>query len=231
VICASAGNHAQGVALAARRMGCRAVVVMPVTTPKVKIDAVQALGGQVVLQGESYSDAYAHALEMQQAQGMTFVHPFDDPDVIAGQGTVAMEILRQHQGPIDAVFVAIGGGGLISGIAAYVKAVRPEVQVIGVQTVDSDAMMQSVRRGRRVQLTDVGLFSDGPRPSAWRARWWTTTCASTPTRSAPRSRTSSRTRAASSSPRARWAWRRSSSTWPRTSARAAPSWPSPAART
>ena len=161
VICASAGNHAQGVALSARRMGCRAVIVMPVTTPRVKIDAVQALGGEVVLHGDSYSDAYAHALELQRAQGLTFVHPFDDPDVIAGQGTVAMEILRQHQGPIDAVFVAIGGGGLISGVAAYIKAVRPEVKVIGVQTVDSDAMLQSVRRGRRVQLADVGLFSDG----------------------------------------------------------------------
>jgi threonine dehydratase len=161
VICASAGNHAQGVALSARRLGCRAVIVMPVTTPRLKIDAVQALGGEVVLHGDSYSDAYAHALELQQAQSLTFVHPFDDPDVIAGQGTVAMEILRQHQGPLDAVFVAIGGGGLISGVAAYIKAVRPEVRVIGVQTVDSDAMLQSVRAGRRVQLADVGLFSDG----------------------------------------------------------------------
>ncbi|MDO8419006.1 MAG: threonine ammonia-lyase, biosynthetic, partial [Rubrivivax sp.] len=161
VICASAGNHAQGVALSARKLGCRAVVVMPVTTPKLKIDAVHALGGEVVLQGDSYSDAYTHALALQQAQGLTFVHPFDDPDVIAGQGTVAMEILRQHQGPIDAVFVAIGGGGLISGVAAYIKAVRPEIRVIGVQTVDSDAMVQSVRKGRRVQLADVGLFSDG----------------------------------------------------------------------
>jgi threonine dehydratase len=161
VICASAGNHAQGVALAARRLNCRAVIVMPVTTPKLKIDAVQALGGEVVLHGDSYSDAYTHALELQQAEGLTFVHPFDDPDVIAGQGTVAMEILRQHQGPIDAVFVAIGGGGLISGVAAYIKAVRPEIQVIGVQTDDSDAMVQSVHAGRRVTLSDVGLFSDG----------------------------------------------------------------------
>ena len=161
VICASAGNHAQGVALSARRLGCRAVVVMPVTTPRLKVDAVHALGGEVVLQGDSYSDAHAHALQLQTAQGLTFVHPFDDPDVIAGQGTVAMEILRQHQGPLDAVFVAIGGGGLISGVAAYIKAVRPEVKVIGVQTVDSDAMRQSVQRGRRVTLADVGLFSDG----------------------------------------------------------------------
>ena len=161
VICASAGNHAQGVALSAKRLGCRAVIVMPVTTPKLKIDAVAALGGEVVLFGDSYSDAHAHALTLQQAQGLTFVHPFDDPDVIAGQGTIAMEILRQHEGPIDAIFVAIGGGGLISGVASYIKAVRPEIQVIGVQTRDSDAMVRSVKAGKRVTLTDVGLFSDG----------------------------------------------------------------------
>jgi len=164
VICASAGNHAQGVALAAHRLGCRAVIVMPATTPKVKIDAVRAFGGasvDVVLQGDSYSDAYAHALTLQQQQGLTFVHPFDDPDVIAGQGTIAMEILRQHQAPIHAVFCAIGGGGLISGVAAYIKAVRPEIKVIGVQTVDSDAMLRSVQTGRRVTLAEVGLFCDG----------------------------------------------------------------------
>jgi threonine dehydratase len=161
VICASAGNHAQGVALSARKLGCKATIVMPVTTPRLKIDAVQALGGDVVLQGDSYSDAHAHAVALQRERGLTFVHPFDDPDVIAGQGTVAMEILRQHQGPIDAVFVAIGGGGLISGVAAYIKAVRPEIKVIGVQTTDSDAMVRSVRAGKRVVLTDVGLFSDG----------------------------------------------------------------------
>ncbi|MFL6661157.1 MAG: threonine ammonia-lyase, biosynthetic [Rhizobacter sp.] len=161
VICASAGNHAQGVALAARKLGCKALVVMPVTTPRLKVDAVRSLGGDVVLHGDSYSDAYAHALELERAQGLTFVHPFDDPDVIAGQGTIAMEILRQHQGPIDAVFVAIGGGGLIAGVAAYIKAVRPEIKVIGVQTHDSDAMVRSVKAGKRVQLHDVGLFSDG----------------------------------------------------------------------
>ncbi|MEO6031606.1 MAG: threonine ammonia-lyase, biosynthetic [Burkholderiaceae bacterium] len=161
VICASAGNHAQGVALAARRMGCKAMIVMPVTTPRLKIDAVRALGGEVVLFGDSYSDAYTRSLELQAENGLTFVHPFDDPDVIAGQGTVAMEILRQHQGPIDAVFVAIGGGGLISGVAAYIKSVRPEIQVIGVQSVGSDAMLRSVRAGKRVQLNDVGLFADG----------------------------------------------------------------------
>ncbi len=161
VICASAGNHAQGVALSAKRMGVRAVIVMPVTTPKLKVDAVHALGGEVVLHGDSYSDAFAHATTIEAAEGLTFVHPFDDPDVIAGQGTIAMEILRQHQGPLDAVFVAIGGGGLISGVAAYIKALRPEIKVIGVQTQDSDAMLQSVRAGKRVMLTDVGLFADG----------------------------------------------------------------------
>ena len=161
VICASAGNHAQGVALSAKKLGCRAVIVMPVTTPKLKIDAVLALGGEVVLHGDSYTDAHGHALGLQEARGLIFVHPFDDPDVIAGQGTIAMEILRQHQGAIDAIFVAIGGGGLISGVASYIKAVRPEILVIGVQTRDSDAMLRSVRAGKRVTLGDVGLFSDG----------------------------------------------------------------------
>lgn len=161
VICASAGNHAQGVALAAKKLQCKAVIVMPTTTPQVKIDAVLALGGEVVLHGESYSEAYEHALSLERKQGLCFVHPFDDPDVIAGQGTIAMEILRQHQGPIDAVFVAIGGGGLISGVAAYIKAVRPEIKVIGVQMNDSDAMIRSVKSGKRVTLKEVGLFSDG----------------------------------------------------------------------
>ncbi len=161
VICASAGNHAQGVALGASRLGCKALIVMPTTTPRLKIDAVKALGGEVVLHGESYSDAYTHALALEKQLGLTFVHPFDDPDVIAGQGTIAMEILRQHPGPIDAVFVAIGGGGLISGVAAYIKAVRPEIKVIGVQMTDSDAMIRSVNAGKRIVLSDVGLFSDG----------------------------------------------------------------------
>jgi threonine dehydratase len=161
VICASAGNHAQGVALSAARLGCRAVIVMPTTTPKVKIDAVKARGGEVVLSGESFTDAYNHALTLEKKLKLTFVHPFDDPYVIAGQGTVAMEILRQHSAPIHAIFVAIGGGGLISGIAAYVKAVRPDIKVIGVQTADSDAMARSIKAGRRVTLPDVGLFSDG----------------------------------------------------------------------
>jgi threonine dehydratase len=164
VICASAGNHAQGVAMAAHRMGCKAVIVMPTTTPQVKIDAVASFGGenvQIVLHGDSYSDAALHAKALEAKRGFTFVHPFDDPDVIAGQGTVAMEILRQHSGPIDAVFVAIGGGGLISGVATYIKALRPEIKVIGVQMNDSDAMAQSFKAGKRVTLPDVGLFSDG----------------------------------------------------------------------
>jgi threonine dehydratase len=161
VICASAGNHAQGVAMSAHRLGTRAVIVMPTTTPQLKIDGVKALGGEVVLHGDSYSDAYHHAAALEKKEGLTFVHPFDDPDVIAGQGTIAMEILRQHQGPLHAVFVAIGGGGLVSGVANYIKAVRPEVKVIGVQMNDSDAMMQSVAARKRVTLHDVGLFSDG----------------------------------------------------------------------
>jgi len=165
VICASAGNHAQGVALSAQRLGTRAIIVMPTTTPQVKVDAVRGFGGEVVLFGESYSDAYTHAKELEGQQGLTFVHPFDDPDVIAGQGTIAMEILRQLQGHgsnrLDAIFVAIGGGGLISGVANYIKAVRPEIKIIGVQMNDSDAMIQSVVASQRVTLTDVGLFSDG----------------------------------------------------------------------
>ena len=165
VICASAGNHAQGVALSAQKLGTRAVIVMPTTTPQVKIDAVKGWGGEVMLHGESYSDAYAHAVFLEKKRGLTFVHPFDDPDVIAGQGTIAMEILRQLQSlgsrRLDAVFVAIGGGGLIAGVANYIKAVRPEIKVIGVQMNDSDAMIQSVNANKRVTLNDVGLFSDG----------------------------------------------------------------------
>ena len=164
VITASAGNHAQGVALAAAKLDCKAIIVMPTTTPQVKIDAVNSRGGssvKIVLYGESYSDAYQHALSLEKKHQLTFVHPFDDPDVIAGQGTIAMEILQQHQEPIDAIFLAIGGGGLIAGVGAYIKAIRPEIKVIGVQTVDSDAMKKSLEAGRRVELKEVGLFSDG----------------------------------------------------------------------
>lgn len=165
VICASAGNHAQGVALSARKLQTRAVVVMPLTTPQLKVDAVRALGAQIVLHGQSYTEAHAHALHLQEQQNLTFVHPFDDPDVIAGQGTVAMEILRQIQsinaGRLDAIFVAVGGGGLISGVANYIKALRPDIKIIGVQTTDSDAMLQSVTAKQRVTLAEVGLFADG----------------------------------------------------------------------
>ena len=161
VIAASAGNHAQGVALSAQKLGCRAVIVMPATTPQIKIDAVKGRGAKVVLHGDSYSDACAYALELEKQQGLTFVHPYDDPDVIAGQGTIAMEILRQHTRPIHAIFCAIGGGGLVAGVAAYVKQLRPEIKIIGVQPVDSDAMYRSVKAKRRVTLDHVSLFADG----------------------------------------------------------------------
>jgi threonine dehydratase len=161
VICSSAGNHAQGVALSAQQLGCRAVIVMPLTTPELKIDAVRARGAEVVLHGESYSEAFEHAQGLMLERDLTFVHPFDDPDVIAGQGTIGMEVLRQHTRQIDAIFAAIGGGGLISGVAAYVKQLKPEIRIIGVQTDDSDAMARSLEAGHRVQLLDVGLFSDG----------------------------------------------------------------------
>jgi threonine dehydratase len=161
VICASAGNHAQGVAYAAQRLGCRAVIVMPATTPRIKIDAVAARGARVILQGDSYDDAYAHSLTLARRERLTYVHPYDDPDVIAGQGTIGMEILREHSGPIHAIFAAVGGGGLISGIAAYVKRLRPEVKIIGVEPIDSDAMARSLAAGHRVRLSQVGLFADG----------------------------------------------------------------------
>ncbi|QEL66562.1 threonine dehydratase [Oryzomicrobium terrae] len=164
VICASAGNHAQGVALSAAKIGCRAVIVMPTTTPQIKVQAVAARGGEVVLAGESFDEAYAHAVELEKAQQLTFVHPFDDPYVIAGQGTIGMEILRQHSrhdGPIHAIFCAIGGGGLAAGVAAYVKRVRPDIKIIGVETFDADAMKRSIAAGKRVRLDSVGLFADG----------------------------------------------------------------------
>jgi threonine dehydratase len=161
VIASSAGNHAQGVAMAAQHLGCHAVIVMPETAPSVKVEAVRALGAEIILHGESYSDANAHATELTEARGLAFVHPFDDPDVIAGQGTIGMELLRQHTGPLHAVFVAVGGGGLISGVAAYIKQLKPDIRIIGVQTHDSDAMARSLEAGHRVELNDVGLFSDG----------------------------------------------------------------------
>ena len=161
VIAASAGNHAQGVALAAQKLGCAATIVMPVTTPPIKVNAVRARGAKVVLHGDSYDEACSHARVLERRQQLTFVHPYDDPDVIAGQGTIGMEILRQHAKPIHAIFAAIGGGGLIAGIAAYVKRLRPDIRVIGVEPGDADAMYRSLKAGRRVKLDQVGLFADG----------------------------------------------------------------------
>jgi threonine dehydratase len=161
VVAASAGNHAQGVALAAQRLGCKATIVMPVTTPAIKVQAVEARGATVVLHGDSYDEAFVRAMELTEESRATFVHPYDDPDVIAGQGTIGMEILRQHAGPIHAIFVPVGGGGLISGIAAYVKRLRPEIRVIGVEPADADAMYRSLKAGERVPLAQVGIFADG----------------------------------------------------------------------
>ena len=160
VVAASSGNHAQGVALAAQKLGVNATIVMPSTTPSIKIDAVRARGATVILHGESYSDAYERAQDIVKAEKKAFIHPYDDPDVIAGQGTIGMEILRQYQGDIDAIFVAIGGGGLISGIAAYVKAVRPKTKIIAVQAADQATMIESLKAGHRVKLKSLGLFSD-----------------------------------------------------------------------
>ncbi len=161
VIAASAGNHAQGVALAAQRMGCAATIVMPATTPQIKIQAVENRGATVVLHGDSYTDAYVRAREVARETRATFVHPYDDPDVIAGQGTIAMELLRQHAKPIHAIFVPVGGGGLIAGIAVYVKRLRPEIKIIGVEPEDAAAMYRSLRKKERVVLPQVGLFADG----------------------------------------------------------------------
>ena len=161
VIAASAGNHAQGVALGAQRLGCTAVIVMPVTTPGVKVRAVAARGAEVVLHGDNYDAACQEAQRLATERGLTFIHPFDDPDVIAGQGTIALEILRQSSEPPDAIYVAVGGGGLIAGIAAYVKSLWPEVEIVGVEPVDADAMTRSLACGERVRLEQVGLFADG----------------------------------------------------------------------
>jgi len=161
VICASAGNHAQGVALAARKRGIRAVIVMPGTTPEIKVRAVVDLGGEVVLHGDDYDAAYVRALELARERNLVFVHPFDDPDVIAGQGTVGLEILRQSGGDVDAIFVPVGGGGLIAGIAVCVKHLYPQVKIIGVEPADAAAMYASLRAGERVTLDRVGIFADG----------------------------------------------------------------------
>ena len=161
VVAASAGNHAQGLAMSAKYLGVKATIVMPKTTPDVKVNNVRRLGGKVVLHGDAYDDAAAYAQKLVKEKGMTYVHPFDDPDVIAGQGTVAMEILRQESGPIDAIFVPVGGGGLIAGIAAYVKYLRPETKVIGVESEDSACLKAALDAGKRVTLDQVGIFADG----------------------------------------------------------------------
>jgi threonine dehydratase len=161
VICASAGNHAQGVALAAKKLGIKATIVMPNTTPAIKVEAVRQLGANAILHGDAFDEAYAKARELEVAQGLTFVHPFDDPDVIAGQGTVGLEILRQHPDPIEAIFVPIGGGGLASGVAAFVKFLSPKTKVIGVEPVDAACMAAAVAAGELVTLNQVDLFADG----------------------------------------------------------------------
>ncbi len=161
VVAASAGNHAQGVALSAQVLGCEATIVMPATTPAIKVDAVAKRGASVVLHGDSYDDAYKHAREIARAEKKTFVHPYDDPDVIAGQGTIGMELLRQSRAPIDAVFVPVGGGGLIAGIAAYIKRLRPEVRIIGVEPEEADARARSLCKKERIVLPQVGIFADG----------------------------------------------------------------------
>ena len=161
VICASAGNHAQGVALAGKHLGIRAVIVMPRTTPDIKVRAVRERGGKVVLHGDSFDEALAHALELEKKEGMTFVHPYDDPDVIAGQGTVGMEVLRQHSGELEAVFIPVGGGGLAAGMAAYIRYLRPEVKIIAVEPADAACLKAALEKKRRVVLKEVGLFADG----------------------------------------------------------------------
>lgn len=161
VLAASAGNHAQGVAYASRRLGLRCLIVMPETTPQIKVDAVRRFGGEVILHGTSYSEAAEHVEQLQKEHGMVFVHPFDDPLVIAGQGTVADELMRQNPGELDAVFVPIGGGGLIAGISAYIKALRPDIKVIGVEPADSDAMIRSLEQDKIISLDAPGIFADG----------------------------------------------------------------------
>lgn len=161
VIASSAGNHAQGVALSAKKLGCRAVIVMPATTPEVKVRAVRTLGGEVVLHGETYDECSAEARQRCADEGLTYIHPFDDPEVIAGQGTIGLEIMRQSPEPPDAIYVAVGGGGLIAGIAAYVKQLWPSTEIVGVEPLDADAMTQSLEQGERVELAQVGLFADG----------------------------------------------------------------------
>jgi threonine dehydratase len=161
VICASAGNHAQGVALAAQRLGAKATIVMPRTTPAIKVQAVRDRGGKIVLFGDTYDEAYQHARQLEAEKGLTFIHPYDDPEVIAGNGTIGMEILRQHPDPIAAVFIAVGGGGLIAGVATYIKFLRPDIKIIGVEPNDAASMYEALKQGHRVTLEQVGIFADG----------------------------------------------------------------------
>lgn len=161
IICASAGNHAQGVALAAQRVGAKATIVMPRTTPAIKVQAVRDRGAKIVLFGDTYDEAYQHARQLEAEKGMTFIHPYDDPEVIAGNGSIGMEILRQHPDPIDAIFIAVGGGGLIAGVATYVKFLRPEIKIIGVEPDDAASMYEALKQGERVMLDQVGIFADG----------------------------------------------------------------------
>jgi threonine dehydratase len=161
VIAASAGNHAQGVALAARKRGVKALIIMPRTTPSIKVDSVRRLGARINLSGDAYDDAYASAVDVAREKGMTLIHPYDDPEVIAGQGTIALEILREHEGELHAIFVPVGGGGLIAGIAACVKALKPTVKVIGVEPDDAPCMYMALKQKRRVILDQVGIFTDG----------------------------------------------------------------------
>ncbi len=161
IICASAGNHAQGVALAAQRLGAKATIVMPRTTPAIKVQAVRDRGAKTVLFGDTYDEAYQHARQLEAEKGMTFIHPYDDPDVIAGNGTIGMEMLRQHPDPVEAIFIAVGGGGLIAGVAIYVKFLRPDIKIIGVEPDDAASMYEALKQDRRVILDQVGIFADG----------------------------------------------------------------------
>jgi threonine dehydratase len=161
VVAASAGNHAQGLAMAAQKMNVKATIVMPRTTPQIKVDAVRNRGARVILHGDSFDEAAVYAAKLVAEKDMTYVHPFDDPDVIAGQGTVGMEIVRQHQQPLDVLFVPVGGGGLLAGVAAYVKYVWPQTRIIGVEPEDAACLQLALQRGRRATLSEVGLFADG----------------------------------------------------------------------
>ena len=161
VVAASAGNHAQGVALSAQKLGVSALIVMPTTTPPIKVEAVRSFGAEIILFGDGYDDAFGRAATIASEQGRTFIHPYDDPDVIAGQGTIAMEIIRQHPEPLDAVFIPVGGGGLIAGMAAYIKTIRPDIKVIGVEPADAASLHDALQAGERVILDQVGLFADG----------------------------------------------------------------------